>query len=261
MMPAKRLFSVLVFCLLIAGCKTLSFKGVVAPPPLIPGATFVGAETCAMCHEKISKDFDRTTHSRLVVSSAEVQGQACEACHGPGSLHADAEGKLEKRATIVNPGKKPEACFKCHLDKKAEFNLQYHHPVPEGKMSCVDCHDPHSDEGVRPGTTKSLAGKNALCAKCHIDQTRPFVYEHEALREGCTVCHNVHGSINDKMLKERDVNLCLKCHYQTQLDPTEFNIADRNHGGATGYLTRGPCFSAGCHIAVHGSNYSERFRL
>lgn len=251
------LLSVSVGLILIAGltgCQTSASRGIVVPPVTIQGAEFVGMETCAMCHEKIAKNFQRSEHARIVVSSEEIKGQACEACHGAGSLHVDAKDKHEKHATIVNPGKGPEACYKCHLEKKAEFNLQYHHPVPEGKMSCNDCHDPHSPEGVKPGAPNSLFGKNETCAKCHKEQTANFVYEHEALREGCTVCHNVHGSINDKMLKERDANLCLKCHYQTNF-PT---IGNNNH---LGRIPVGPCFSGGCHTAPHGSNYNDHLRI
>lgn len=240
-----------------AGCVTTGVKGIVVPAPKIAGAEFVGMDTCAMCHEKITKDFARTTHSRLVVSSDEIKGQGCEACHGAGSLHTEAQTKEEKAKTIINPGKTPEACYQCHLKQKAEFSLQYHHPLPEGKMTCTDCHDPHSPEGVRPGSGTSLFNKNEVCAKCHKDQVGPFVYEHEALREGCVTCHNVHGSINDKMLKERDITVCLRCHYQSNF-PTMGGTGGTNH--AT-YLRQGPCFSGGCHTAVHGSNYNDHLRI
>ena len=196
---------------------------------------------------------EETEHARIVVSDEKIEGQACEACHGAGSLHADAQTKQEKKAAIVNPGKSPEACYKCHLEKKAEMSLEYHHPVPEGKMSCADCHDPHSKEGIRPDSAKSLLDKNGVCAKCHKDQTDTFVYEHEALREGCEVCHNAHGSINPKMLKERDNNLCLKCHTQMNFPM----IGDNNHAAR---MPLGPCFSGSCHIAVHGSNYDKHLR-
>lgn len=255
----KEMWYVIIFCVLIASaayCKDQPQGDTVAPPPEKGNAEYVGMDTCAMCHEKIAKDFKRSEHARLVTRSKE-EGQACETCHGPGSLHADAEGKANKKATIVNPGKKPEACYQCHLDKKASFSLQYHHPVPEGKMSCTDCHDPHGEEPIKPNTIKSLPGKNRVCAKCHKEQTAAFVYEHEALREGCTVCHEVHGSINDKMVIERDSNLCLKCHAQEGFI-TNSMIGDNAH---TGRIQQGPCFSGGCHTAVHGSNYNDHLRL
>lgn len=225
-------------------------------------AEYVGMSTCAMCHEAMVKEFDRTVHSKIVVPSIDekIEGQGCEACHGAGSLHVDAQTDEEKKATIINPGKNPEACYKCHLKQRGEFSLQYHHPLPEGKMTCTSCHDPHSADGVRPGTTAALTGENEACAKCHKDQSGQFIYEHEALREGCTVCHNVHGSINEKMLKQRDSTLCLKCHYQTNY-PYVGDTAHSIPPGTSERIKVGPCWSGGCHTAPHGSNYNEHERI
>lgn len=250
---------VLIFCMVVVGFCFSALR----PLPLLAGEaktteakTYVGMDTCAMCHEKITKNFKRSEHARIVVGS-QKEAQGCETCHGPGSLHADAEGTAQKRATIVNPKKKPEACYQCHLDKRGQFSLQYHHPVPEGKMSCTDCHDPHGEDAIKPNTIRSLPGKNRVCAKCHKDQTAYFVYEHEALREGCTTCHEVHGSVNAKMVMQRDANLCLKCHFQANL-PSTGRIGDRSH---TANIPQGPCWSGGCHTAVHGSNYNDHLRI
>ncbi len=216
----------------------------------VKGATYVGTETCAACHEKEFKEFQLSTHSRIAVKDVpEGVPQGCEMCHGPGSVHADQDGK---RGTIINPRKNPEVCFQCHMDKKAEFRLPFHHPVLEGKMSCSDCHTAHGPE-VRPWTTTSMNDVNETCFKCHAGKQGPFVWEHEAVREGCTTCHKVHGSVNDKMLVARDNNLCLRCHTQMNF-PT---IGKQNHGTR---LPQGTCFSAGCHTAVHGSNYDDHLR-
>ncbi|MBI2885154.1 MAG: hypothetical protein HYY15_03160 [Candidatus Omnitrophica bacterium] len=181
----------------------------------------------------------------------DVKAQGCETCHGPGSLHVDAGGGRGVGG-IINPSKDPSTCFACHLDKKAEFRLPHHHPVVEGKMSCTDCHSPHSPD-VRPWSATSLKDINETCFKCHKDQRGPFVNEHEALREGCTTCHKVHGSIHEKMLLARDANLCLRCHTQT-------NFPTIGGSGHASRLNQGTCFSAGCHTAVHGSNFDEHLR-
>ena len=99
-----------------------------------------------------------------------------------------------------------------------------------------------------------MARLNETCAQCHREQTRPFVYEHEALREGCTACHNPHGSINRQFLTQRDNNLCLRCHLQIQgpdVPPGSFYIGKVSHEN---YIKRGACWSSGCHEAIHGSN-------
>lgn len=213
------------------------------------GATYVGSEDCKTCHEDAAKEFMLSTHSRISQKDAEVKD--CEMCHGPGSIHVENSGGI---GTIINPKKDPTACFTCHTDKQMEFRRPYHHPVLEGKMSCGDCHSAHGEE-VRPWSSTTLDGVNEACFKCHKDQRGPFVWSHEAVQEGCTTCHDVHGSINDKMLSARDSNLCLKCHSQVNF-PTIGSAAA--HG--TSYLTSGSCMSGGCHTAPHGSNFDDHLR-
>ncbi|MBI4970983.1 MAG: hypothetical protein HZC17_03990 [Candidatus Omnitrophica bacterium] len=203
-----------------------------------------------MCHEKEAREFKLSTHSRLNIEHGQTKAQGCEMCHGPGSIHVDAGGGKGKG--IINPRKNPEVCFSCHMDKKMEFRLPFHHPVLEGKMGCADCHSAHGAE-VKPWSATTLSGMNEACYKCHKIQRGPFVWEHEALREGCTACHKVHGSVNDKMLLIRDSNLCLRCH--TQMD---FPVIGRSNHAAR--MPQGTCFSAGCHTAVHGSNFDDHLR-
>jgi predicted CXXCH cytochrome family protein len=80
--------------------------------------------------------------------------------------------------------------------------------------------------------------------------------------EGCTACHNAHGSINPRMLIVNQVNLlCLQCHTPTATPNTR--------GGST--LTpgtpAGPIHDQSakfqactiCHVFIHGSNADETF--
>ncbi len=213
------------------------------------GATYVGTDTCLACHEKEGKEFQLSTHSRINISKEDGTANGCEMCHGPGSVHADNGGG---RGTMINPRKNPEICFTCHMDKKMEFRLPYRHPVLEGKMSCSDCHSLHGSDS-RPWTATSVEGVNEVCFKCHKEQRGPFPWEHQALRDGCTSCHKVHGAITDKMLVARDNNLCLRCHIQTTFP----NIGNSNHNTR---LVEGACWSAGCHTAPHGSYFDRHLR-
>ena len=91
-----------------------------------------------------------------------------------------------------------------------------------GQVTCGDCHDPHKGDAIRGGGA-ALASSTETCLKCHTQQAGPFTYPHGAIREeGCTACHNPHGTVNDKMLVARDANLCLRCHL-AELSPG-FNL-------------------------------------
>ncbi len=248
--------------LLFASCSTI--ERTVMSPPQVEGATFVGNQACVDCHRDFTRAFASSPHARLHFEGAPREESAgCESCHGPGSLHVKAGGGTGR--FIVNPRGQPQACLACHVDIHAQLRLPQHHPVLEGRMDCVQCHDPHGSDimrashrtglAVRP--TLGLARLNESCAECHREQSRPFVYQHEALREGCIVCHQPHGSIADKMLVQRDNNLCLKCHAQVATLGGQIFIGDTAH---TDYLSRGSCWSARCHTAVHGSNIDRQLR-
>jgi predicted CXXCH cytochrome family protein len=228
-------------------------------PPEIPGAEFVGSEECADCHPDVADRFATATHSLLLAKGENAKNIGCESCHGAASLHTESGGE---RGTIINPRKSPEICFQCHIDKRADFALPYAHPLSggplgltTGRVSCSDCHESHSGSAVLSGGT-APGSMNATCIQCHAAQRGPWVYEHEALREGCTVCHQPHGSPNDKMLTERNATLCLKCHFQEQVAGGQIVIGGQNHA----FLDRGTCWSAGCHEAVHGSNVNSSLR-
>jgi len=239
--------------LLLDSCSTTPAE--VAVPLEIPGAHYVGNRACLDCHKEIVREFPASPHARVHFTGAAMAGETgCESCHGPGSKHIEAGGSAQ---FIINPGHDPTSCFQCHMDVQGEFNLPQHHPVIEGHMNCVQCHDPHGGDILKPKGGLAMARQNESCAQCHRDQTRPFVFEHEALREGCAVCHNPHGSINQKMLLESDANLCLRCHAQVQTVSGAFIIGNTDHSQ---FLQVGTCWTAGCHTAIHGSNVDPRLR-
>ena len=212
---------------------------------MLKKSTYVGMDVCATCHEKEVREYKFSTHARIKIKDDTTGAEDCEICHGPGSTHVDNGGG---KGTIINPKRDPEICFTCHTDKRMQFRLPYHHPVLEGKMSCSDCHDPHGID-VMPWTATSENAVNEVCFKCHNDKRGPYIWEHDALKDGCTSCHQVHGSVNDKMLITSDYNLCLRCH-ATATYPL-------GHGTR---WAEGTCWAAGCHQAVHGSNFNNHLR-
>lgn len=118
---------------------------------------------------------------------------------------------------------------------------------------------------MKPAGGLAMARLNESCTPCHRDQSRPFAFVHEALREGCVSCHQPHGSINAKMLVYRDNNLCLRCHAQVAspfLPSGTVVIGSTIHAGlGLDRLVQGSCWSSGCHTAVHGSNIDPKLRF
>lgn len=227
----------------------------VLAPPKIAGATFIGTKECAQCHADKTEHFGTATHANVALTDLKVGETGCEACHGPGSIHVKTGGEA---GTIVNPGKSPETCFACHLDKRGQFNLPNAHPVLAGHVTCNDCHEPHKGHAVR-NSGADLESMNETCTKCHTAQKGPFLFKHNAMVEGCTACHNPHGSVNQKMLVARDANLCLRCHLEHPAVEGNGTIIVGGQDHRT-RLQNGTCWSAGCHEDVHGSNASKAMR-
>jgi len=240
--------------------------------PNVPGATYIGSKECEQCHQDIYREFSTADHARLIAQGTNGINAGCESCHGPCSLHSDSGGDVKPPFSFT-AGREPTdsfgareaalpwratetACFQCHTDVRGQFGLPSHHPVPEGRMTCTVCHPPHKGSIYTGGGTSVLSG-NDNCIRCHPAERGPYVFEHEALREGCTVCHTPHGSINAKLLTVRDSNLCFKCHFQ-QISGGEILIGGSDH---TLRLQQGTCWTAGCHEAVHGSRVSPTLRF
>jgi DmsE family decaheme c-type cytochrome len=134
-----------------------------------------------------------------------------------------------------------------------------HHPVREGKMSCLDCHNPH---GGRVGLAQDDSGRE-LCFSCHPEKEGPFIYEHAPVSEDCMTCHTPHGSVADNLLIQTEPTLCLNCHamhFHASVEGWDGNfgvpMAPERAGFSTpdgwkkGMLTK--CTQ--CHTEIHGSD-------
>ncbi len=183
---------------------------------------------CLKCHSANATfnlhNWNASTHNLADVS--------CSDCH---PIHAGHNLK-------VRPRDMAEMCDRCHLDVKAEFSLPNHHPVPENKVFCNDCHDPHgggsAEKNLRKDTIK------ATCTQCHAEKEGPFLYEHADLTEDCRACHTPHGSVNNKLLIVREPYLCLQCHPSHRIS------------GATTTETKQAYYMrcTDCHSQIHGTD-------
>jgi predicted CXXCH cytochrome family protein len=208
---------------------------------------------CLRCHGDTmhAAQWKRSGHARADVS--------CVACH---SIHNSAKievGSLRTRdpgsirsplnvASTVRPAllKAPEAelCAKCHAREVGQFRLSSHHPVPEGRLLCSDCHDVHPNRLANKRQPLTRDG----CVSCHPDIAGPFVYEHDPVAgwtgDGCLECHKPHGSANPRMLSVFSRSLCTQCH------------TDKGSNHNPGMS----CWSGACHVALHGSNHDRTLR-
>ena len=122
LLPRLAWTAVAVTALVVLSCSSL--QRTVVAPPMIEGASFVGNKACFECHTNISRIFPTSPHARLDFPGARLEGlSGCESCHGPASKHVAAGGGRGK--FIINPGREPTACFTCHLQTHAEFNLPH----------------------------------------------------------------------------------------------------------------------------------------
>ncbi len=275
LLPARRGTGVLLAAVGFLGFAVISCRTVNRPVvmlPNVPGAKYIGSKECEQCHEELYRNFQTADHARLIAEGPNAINAGCESCHGPASLHSDSGGEVKPPSSFTSgrppannfggmltaptPRATEKVCFQCHADVRGQFGLPSHHPVPEGKMSCMACHSPHKGFAHLGGST-ALRAQDETCLQCHPSQRGPHVFEHEAMREGCTTCHGAHGTVNAKLLTVRDSNLCLKCHFQ-QVQGGRLLIGGADH---TVRVQQGTCWTAGCHEAVHGSRVNSSLRF
>lgn len=201
---------------------------------------------CLKCHkDNITKKgkFSLGTHSKREVTCWDCHN---EVLHFYKKEEVSLEDKLSYRIPFQkdNPNGK---CLSCHEERLSDIALQFHHPVEKGTILCIDCHEIH---GVDKALSIRGGDINGICIKCHREQKGPFAWRHIALEDGCTACHNPHGSVNDKMLVQNGNGLCLQCHYENAFP----KVGEQNHRHRLNERAR--CFD--CHSAIHGSNVSSQ---
>jgi DmsE family decaheme c-type cytochrome len=197
---------------------------------------------CLACHQRDAK------RSHWMGSTHQSRDVSCTACHQVHTGHDNVRDKLAQS----------EVCFACHKEQRTQVNKPSHHPIPEGKMACSDCHNPHGSVGPKLMKRDSV---NDTCYTCHMEKRGPFVHVHEPVAEDCSNCHNPHGTTAENMLKSRPPFLCHQCH--TPHGAQVAQIAGQGQTAAQlGALTSGKsginytmargCVN--CHTQVHGTN-------
>jgi DmsE family decaheme c-type cytochrome len=218
--------------------ESMNAADIIQPAKQKPAAT---DKICLTCH------VNQPTHVGRINSSHAKNQVSCTACH---AIHKNGpHGLVARKKDEIN-----KQCATCHNDVWASFQRPYRHRLPEGAMSCVDCHNPHG--GFLPRQVQTTQANEPACINCHGDKRGPFVFEHAPVKmEGCQSCHQPHGSANPRMLTRSQVRfVCLECHANlpTPTAPTNGTI-----GTVPPALhdLRSPRFQncTLCHQKVHGS--------
>ncbi len=194
------------------------------------------AARCLACHEmaKPLAFWDMGRHK--------VAGVSCDNCH---SIHKGLEKFLKTR--------QPDLCFPCHQDIRALVNRQSHHPIIEGRIQCLSCHNPHGGTGPKMIKADAI---NDLCYKCHAEKRGPYAWEHPPVAENCLYCHESHGTNHSRLLVRKAPLLCQSCHNQGSHPINPYTQLHSFQGPATAgknkFFARS-CLN--CHNNIHGSNH------
>lgn len=234
-----------------------------------------GKTGCTTCHAGAAEHVDSGGDPDVItafyeMNAAEASGQ-CLSCHQNASM-AHWQGSAHAELDVscidchgIHPSEGPTyvGCESCHSDVVAQMTLPSHHPVPEGKMSCESCHDPHGT--LLAGMIKGDERANDLCLECHAEKHGPFIFEHSPVIEDCGICHVPHGSIVNNMLTESEPYVCLQCHElhfhtgavgnpETVYYDTNRGIEIRNDLTTFSWKAAFATKCTQCHVSVHGSD-------
>lgn len=194
---------------------------------------------CGECHSTGYSTFSSNAHQDNlpgIIGTWNEPGVQCEACHGPGSLHASNPKGIRMLIDRSN-----QACLSCHsrggvveiangfIDHTNTFG-----DLPAGKhvaLACVDCHDPHM--GVVQLQQENQQTTRTVCVDCHFQQAKnqknPL---HLVMQLACVECHMpymIQNATGDPAKYMGDVRT-----HRMVIDPTQIEqfVANTNTNGA-----------------------------
>ena len=181
---------------------------------------YVNSETCAGCHDEINTNFKKNPHASLETNNKRGwAGKACEACHGPGSVHAESTSPDDIRTVKqMNAAQIDALCLNCHKNQATHVGrLTSSHA--RSAVACTACHNMHKTGAESSfNQFRKASGINAKCTECHTNVWAAFQRpHHHKVPEGamsCTACHNPHEAFQNRNLRltRGGEPGCLNCH-------------------------------------------------
>lgn len=154
------------------------------------------AYDCASCHTTAYTPRGNQDDRPGLSGTWAFPGVQCEACHGPGSLHAEiplSYPLLIERDSV--------ACQSCHQTGDSaglsatngliphDGQYQDLFPGKHSTLACVDCHDPHA--GVVQLRQADQPTTETSCENCHYREAQyGAVADHEQVNVACIACHS-----------------------------------------------------------------------
>lgn len=231
-----------------------------------PGSLAIEGITKELVEENARKGIKTTCNFEKLIDlknlPAPAQSLVCLNCHSANAtfnlhnwnagVHAmndvscfDCHDVHHSPDLMVTPRESVELCFNCHAAVRAQFSLESHHPVEEGRVFCIDCHASH---GSSAGSILRKDDVKTTCIQCHPDRKGPYLYEHADVMDDCSNCHMPHGSISPSLLQAREPFLCLQCHEGHRVNERSGRPIDAEH--AADFFAR----CTDCHSTIHGSD-------
>jgi len=121
-------------------------RRVFAPGEFTPGPTSV---VCLACH-------DGTIGTSTISGAHALLAGAREGFYVPGEY-----AWRDHPVGIPYPGHRPDYRPASFVTKDGRIKL------PDGRVECISCHDPHNEAGV-PGMLVMSNRRSALCLSCHV---------------------------------------------------------------------------------------------
>ena len=191
---------------------------------------YVGTEVCVTCHADQQKSFAHTIMGNAMAHpKTALDTRGCEACHGPGRAHVEAEA-ARTRSRFGSPRTrtlqlKNAMRLACHAHqgqpdvlegqpaRVARHGLRRLSPGHYGSPAQRYAELSASDSRYGTPLTEHVGTKKPqpeLCLQCHqMRRAQLQRSSHMPYREGkvtCTSCHNPHGSPNPSQLLQSTIN-------------------------------------------------------
>lgn len=171
----------------------------------------VSDATCQTCHQDV-----QTSGS-----------MSCQACHGPGYLHIEAESAEAKRQTIA-VSYEAALCGQCHTEYSDWEKSRHADGYAFGRyeiadpllLNCAKCHYPQGFADAMATAQERGVGFGDVQFKKPLFPNGPLFFDFSKLPElagegiACQVCHDPHqySSENVTGLRAPQSQLCGSCH-------------------------------------------------